>query len=54
MIFFSCFAGSIRGDTVGQIAVICRCNFTLFQEAVKKCCLSDDPCKVAFAGVSSV
>ena len=42
--------GSIRGDTEGQVAVICRSNFSVFQEAAKKCNL-DDHVRVAFAGV---
>jgi len=44
--------GSINGERVGQLAIICRCNFTVFSEAVKKCCYADEVCKVAFVGVS--
>lgn len=40
----------ITGEKVGQLAVISRCNFTVFSEAVKKCCYSDEKCIVAFVG----
>ncbi|XP_052779694.1 F-box DNA helicase 1-like [Mya arenaria] len=40
----------INGDRVGQLAIICRCNFTVFSEAVKKCCYSNEECRVAFIG----
>ena len=39
------------GEHVGQIAIISRLNVTVFNEAVKKCCYSDEECKVAFVGV---
>ena len=39
------------GEQVGQLAVISRLNVTVFNEAVKKCCYSDEECKVAFVGV---
>ncbi|XP_060587800.1 F-box DNA helicase 1-like, partial [Ruditapes philippinarum] len=40
----------VNGEKVGQLAIISRCNFTVFSEAVKKCCYSDQQCKVAFVG----
>ena len=40
------------GEQIGQLAIIARCNFTLFAEAVKTCCYSDKKVKVAFVGVS--
>ena len=46
-----CFAAGILGDSDGQLAIITRTNFTLFTEAVKKCCYSDQNIRVAFAGV---
>lgn len=39
------------GEQVGQLAVISRLNVTVFNEAVKKCCYSDEECKIAFVGV---
>ncbi|KAK3101454.1 hypothetical protein FSP39_003705 [Pinctada imbricata] len=43
-------ACKIMGEAVGQVAILARCNFTLFAEAVKKCCFSDNNDKVAFVG----
>ncbi|XP_053378014.1 F-box DNA helicase 1-like [Mercenaria mercenaria] len=43
----------VTGEKVGQLAIISRCNFTVFSEAVKKCCYSDEECKVAFVGGTS-
>ena len=43
--------GFISGEHVGQIAIISRLNVTVFNEAVKKCCYSNEECKVAFVGV---
>lgn len=43
----------VNGERVGQLAIISRCNFTVFSEAVKKCCYSDEECKVAFVGGTS-
>ncbi|XP_046546224.1 F-box DNA helicase 1-like [Haliotis rubra] len=40
----------IRGEKVGQIAIISRLNFTVFSEAVTKCCYSQNEYKVAFVG----
>ena len=48
------FTGHITGEQVGQLAVISRLNVTVFNEAVKKCCYSDEDCKVAFVGVRNV
>ena len=45
------FTGKIMGEAVGQVAILARSNFTLFNEAVKKCCFSDSDDKVAFVGV---
>lgn len=42
--------GGILGDQVGQLAVITRTNYTLFMEAVKRCCYLDDNIRVAFVG----
>ncbi|KAI0230870.1 F-box DNA helicase 1 [Lamellibrachia satsuma] len=42
--------GSILGGQVGQLAVITRTNYTLFMEAVKKCCYSDENIRIAFVG----
>ncbi|KAK6176078.1 hypothetical protein SNE40_014433 [Patella caerulea] len=43
--------GKITGETIGQLAIIARCNFTLFAEAVKKCCYSNmENQKVGFVG----
>ena len=49
-LFFFPSAG-ILGDTEGQVAIITRSNFMLFNEAVKKCCYCNDNITVAFAGV---
>ncbi|CAG2256050.1 FBXO18 [Mytilus edulis] len=41
----------ITGKTVGQVAIICRSNYTVFNEAVKKCCFRDqDNIKIGFVG----
>ena len=46
-------SGSVYGETIGQVAVLCRCNFTVFSEAVKKCCYAGETnIRVAFVGVS--
>ncbi|XP_048257505.1 F-box DNA helicase 1-like [Haliotis rufescens] len=42
--------GHIGGEKVGQRAIISRLNFTVFSEAVKKCCYSQEEYKVAFVG----
>ncbi|KAL3851875.1 hypothetical protein ACJMK2_015575 [Sinanodonta woodiana] len=42
--------GTVLGEQIGQLAIITRCNFTLFNEAVKKCCYADTDWKVAFVG----
>ncbi|XP_067683797.1 F-box DNA helicase 1-like isoform X2 [Haliotis asinina] len=42
--------GHIHGEKVGQIAIISRLNFTVFSEAVTKCCYSQNQYKVAFVG----
>ncbi len=47
-------AGSINGEQDGQLAIITRSNWQLFQEAVKKCCFEDTTQRVAFVGVSNV
>ncbi|XP_061172285.1 F-box DNA helicase 1-like [Saccostrea echinata] len=42
---------NVYGEVSGQIAVLCRCNFTVFSEAVKKCCYAGETnIKVAFVG----
>ncbi|KAL4227091.1 F-box DNA helicase 1 [Mactra antiquata] len=41
---------TIDGTQVGQLAILSRSNFTVFNEAVKKCCYSNEQCKVAFVG----
>jgi hypothetical protein len=46
------FTGQINGESIGQVAIICRSNFTVFNEAVKKCCYSDGDFKVGFVGVN--
>ncbi|KAL5013331.1 hypothetical protein ScPMuIL_007601 [Solemya velum] len=46
----SAFSGDVLGEQKGQLAILCRCNFTLFKEAVTKCCFSEEPIKVAFVG----
>lgn len=44
-------SGCVYGETSGQIAVLCRCNFTVFSEAVKKCCYAGETnIRVAFVG----
>lgn len=40
----------VLGEKVGQLAVLTRCNFTLFNEAVKRCCHENTEDKVAFVG----
>ncbi|OWF35307.1 F-box only protein 18 [Mizuhopecten yessoensis] len=40
----------VLGEQVGQLAVLTRCNFTLFNEAVKRCCHENTDDKVAFVG----
>ena len=45
--------GFITGEKVGQLAIVSRLNVTVFNEAVKKCCYSDEDCKIAFVGVSN-
>ena len=49
--FFHFFSGGIFGDQVGQLAIITRCNYTLFNEASKMACETNN-LKIAFAGVS--
>ncbi|XP_052213566.1 F-box DNA helicase 1-like isoform X20 [Dreissena polymorpha] len=41
---------TVDGTSLGQVAIISRCNFTVFSEAVKKCCYTQEECKVAFVG----
>ncbi|KAJ8302398.1 hypothetical protein KUTeg_021385 [Tegillarca granosa] len=43
-------ASTVQGEQVGQLAIITRTNFTLFNEAVKKCCYDNTDHKVAFVG----
>ncbi|KAK3581277.1 hypothetical protein CHS0354_033010 [Potamilus streckersoni] len=45
--------GTVYGEQVGQLAIITRCNYTLFNEAVKKCCYADRDWKIAFVGGTS-
>ncbi|XP_060062920.1 F-box DNA helicase 1-like [Ylistrum balloti] len=40
----------VLGEQVGQLAVLTRCNSTLFNEAVKRCCHENTDDKVAFVG----
>lgn len=40
----------INGQERGQVAVLCRSNFTVFSEAVKTCVYSDQPVRAAFVG----
>lgn len=40
----------VNGKSIGQVAIICRSNFTVFNEAVKKCCYSEGDFKVGFVG----
>ena len=47
-----CPPGGVNGQQEGQLAIITRCNYTLFAEAVKKCSFSEKPVMVAFVGVS--
>ena len=49
-IYYFVFADGVYGDSIGQVAVITRFNYTLFNEAVT---LSNRErhCKIAFAGV---
>ena len=49
VIFLS--TGDFRGDHVGQIAVICRTNFALFNNAVLTCA-ANNKTRIGFAGVS--
>ena len=44
------FVGSVLGEQSGQLCVITRCNFTLFNEAANVCCANNDK-KVGFVGV---
>lgn len=41
--------GSVLGVQSGQVCVITRCNYTLFNEAVTVCCANNDK-KVGFVG----
>ena len=41
------------GERSGQLCVITRCNYTLFNEAVSVCCAPNNT-KVGFVGVRSV
>ncbi|XP_041348939.1 F-box DNA helicase 1-like [Gigantopelta aegis] len=43
-------SGCVSGEKVGQMAIICRSNFTVFSEAVKMCCYRKEPCRAAFVG----
>ena len=45
-----CFQGSVMGERSGQLCVITRCNYTLFNEAVNVCCANNNT-KVGFVGV---
>ena len=47
----SLFTGGVAGDQIGQLAIITRSNFTLFNEASRIAC-EDNKLKIAFAGVS--
>ena len=42
--------GSVLGESSGQVCVITRCNYTLFNEAVNVCCAQNNT-KVGFVGV---
>ena len=47
--------GGIDGDKVGQLAIISRCNYTLFNEAVQVCCAPENhDQRVGFAGVCTI
>lgn len=48
-----CFKGSVMGEKSGQVCVITRCNYTLFNEAVNVCCANNNS-KVGFVGVSHI
>ena len=50
MLFIIHFVGSVLGEQSGQLCVITRCNFTLFNEAANVCCANNDK-KVGFVGV---
>jgi len=39
------------GEKSGQLCIITRCNYTLFNEAVNVCCANNNT-KVGFVGVS--
>ena len=41
------------GEKSGQVCVITRCNYTLFNEAVNVCCANNNT-KVGFVGVSHI
>ena len=41
------------GEKSGQVCVITRCNYTLFNEAVNVCCANNNT-KVGFVGVSRI
>ncbi|XP_020615014.1 F-box DNA helicase 1-like isoform X2 [Orbicella faveolata] len=41
--------GSVMGEKSGQVCVITRCNYTLFNEAVNVCCANNNS-KVGFVG----
>ena len=47
------FKGSVMGEKSGQVCVITRCNYTLFNEAVNVCCANNNT-KVGFVGVSHI
>lgn len=48
---FCFFTGGFHGDHVGQIAVICRTNFALFNNVVQTC-TRNNKTRIGFAGVS--
>ena len=50
---FISLTGGFHGDDVGQIAVICRTNFTLFNNAVLTC-TRNNKTRIGFAGVSII
>ena len=50
MLFIIRFVGSVLGEQSGQLCVITRCNFTLFNEAANVCCANNNK-KVGFVGV---
>ena len=41
------------GKQSGQLCIITRCNYTLFNEAVNVCCANNNT-KVGFVGVSHI